>query len=69
MKDKFKILAVAYTPISDKTTWPAVRLAASRKASVSGRTIILIDSISTNKGFSHPGAPPGKILARVSKGL
>ena len=41
-------------------TWPAVMLAASRKASVIGRTENLRDSTKTRNGFSHAGAPLGR---------
>jgi hypothetical protein len=37
-------------------------LAANRKDNVIGRTIILIVSIRTRKGFNQSGAPPGKSL-------
>ena len=43
--------------------WPALILAASRKDKVRGRTLILIVSIRTRKGFSQWGAPPGRSLA------
>jgi len=41
-------------------TWPAVMLAASRKASVIGRTENLMDSTSTKNGLSQAGAPLGR---------
>ncbi len=46
-----------------KTIWPALMLAASRNDRVSGRTRILVDSISTRNGFSHVGAPSGSKCA------
>lgn len=41
-------------------TWPAVMLAASRKARVIGRTENLMVSTKTRNGFSHAGAPLGR---------
>lgn len=46
-------VAGQYVEIRDRTTWPAVMLAASRNERVMGRTIILVVSIRTRKGFSH----------------
>ncbi len=43
---------------------PALMLAANRKDRVIGRTEILVVSMSTKNGFSHLGAPPGKIAAK-----
>lgn len=48
--------------------WPALILAASRKAKVKGRTEILIVSINTRKGFNHVGAPLGSNLAAKEEG-
>lgn len=47
---------------------PALILAANRKASVKGRTLILIVSIITRKGFNQVGAPPGSKVATVLYG-
>lgn len=49
--------------MSVNTIWPALILAASRNDKVKNRTEILIVSITTKKGFSQWGAPPGKRLA------
>lgn len=38
---------------------PALIFAANRKDKVIGRTVILVVSISTKKGFNQSGAPPG----------
>lgn len=48
---------------------PALILAARRKDSVSGRTVMLVVSISTRNGLSHPGAPSGNRWARVDIGF
>jgi hypothetical protein len=40
--------------------WPALIFAASRNDSVRGRTVILVVSINTRKGFSQSGAPSGR---------
>ena len=52
-----------YPLINARTMCPALILAASRNDRVTGRTLILIVSIITRKGFSQSGAPPGKRLA------
>jgi hypothetical protein len=57
------IAALPYVPTRDRTMWPAVMFAASRKDSVSGRTITLVDSIRTRNGFSQSGAPSGRKCA------
>lgn len=67
--DKEKILYVKYIPISVKTIWPAVMLAASRKLSVIGRTEILVVSIRTKNGFNQLGAPPGRRAAAQEDGF
>lgn len=64
-----KNAAVPYLLINAKTMWPALILAANRKDRVIGRTVILIVSINTKKGFSQSGAPPGKRLAAQLEGL
>lgn len=46
--------------------WPALMFAASRNDRVTGRTIILDDSINTRNGFSQSGAPSGKRCAMVA---
>ena len=46
--------------------WPALILAANRNDSVTGRTTILEDSISTSAGFSQSGAPSGSRCAIVA---
>ena len=43
-------------------------LAAKRKERVIGRTVTLLDSITTKKGFNQVGAPPGKSIARNLEG-
>jgi len=48
---------------------PALILAASRNDRVIGRTAILVDSISTKKGFNQSGAPSGRRWAAVALGL
>ena len=45
---------------------PALIFAARRKDSVTGRTTILDDSISTRNGFSQSGAPSGSRWAIVA---
>jgi hypothetical protein len=45
---------------------PALMFAASRNDRVIGRIMILVDSISTRKGFSHSGAPSGSRCAVVA---
>ncbi len=47
------------------TTWPALMLAANRKARVKGRTVMLIVSIITRNGFNQFGAPDGSRCATV----
>lgn len=47
------------------TTCPAVIFAARRNLSVTGRTVILIVSIKTRKGFNQFGAPSGRKWAIV----
>jgi hypothetical protein len=49
-----------YRPRSPRTMWPALMLAANRKDSVRGRTVILVDSIITRNGFNQSGAPFGR---------
>lgn len=44
--------------------WPALMFAASRNDRVAGRTVTLLDSISTRNGFSHRGAPLGSRAAK-----
>jgi hypothetical protein len=39
---------------------PALIFAASRNDNVRGRTVILVVSISTRKGFNQSGAPSGR---------
>jgi len=51
------------------TICPALMFAASRKERVAGRTVILVDSMATRKGFNHRGAPPGSREARNLVGL
>lgn len=48
---------------------PAVMFAASRNERVRGRTIILVVSINTKKGFSQSGAPSGRKCAIAFFGL
>ena len=48
--------------------WPAVKLAASRKERVIGRTKILTVSTRTKKGFNHLGAPLGRREAATEEG-
>lgn len=55
----------AYVPISVRTMWPAVMLAASRKERVSGRERVLKVSTRTRNGVSQDGAPLGERLAVV----
>lgn len=50
------------------TTCPAVKLAASRKERVMGRTAILTVSTMTKKGFNQEGAPPGRREAAAEEG-
>ena len=57
---------IVYEPMRPRTTCPAVILADSRKERVNGRTIILVDSIRTKKGFNQSGAPPGRRFARAN---
>ena len=52
--------ALAKFPTRPRIMCPAVMLAASRNARVIGRTRSLTVSISTRKGFNHPGAPLGR---------
>ena len=49
--------------------WPVLRLAASRKDKVSGRTRLLVISIISKNGFSQPGAPLGINLAKKERSL
>jgi len=53
-------IELEYAPVRAKTICPALILAASRKDSVKGRTIVLKVSITTRKGFNQLGACPGK---------
>jgi len=55
-------------PISPRMMCPAVKLAASRKERVIGRTLILRVSMMTRNGFSQSGAPLGSSLAMVDLG-
>jgi len=57
------IAPMQYTLIKVRTMCPAVIFAASRNDSVIGRTMILVVSIITKKGFNHSGAPSGKKCA------
>lgn len=57
--------SVENVSISIRIIWPAVIFAASRKLSVRGRTLTLINSISLRNGFSHNGALSGSIWAIV----
>ena len=66
--DKVKIETIKYTPTKVRIIWPAVMFAASRNDSVTGRKIILVVSISTKKGFSQAGAPPGSSDAAAVEG-
>jgi len=50
-------------PISPRTIWPALILAASRNDRVRGRTVTLVVSINTRNGLSQSGAPSGKKCA------
>jgi hypothetical protein len=52
-----------YSPRSPRTICPALMLAANRNDKVSGRTEILVVSISTRNGFNQSGAPSGKKCA------
>ena len=63
------IEAAQYVPIRVKTMWPALMFAANRNERVRGRTLILIVSIITKKGFNQWGAPPGKRPAIQLYGL
>jgi hypothetical protein len=54
------IATAVYSPISARTICPALILAANRKDSVSGRTVILTVSIKIKNGFNHVGAPSGR---------
>jgi hypothetical protein len=54
---------IQYILTKVSTICPAVILAANRKDSVTGRTIILVVSINTKNGFSHSGAPSGRKCA------
>ena len=51
--------------MSHRTICPAVIFAPKRKLNVKGRTIILIVSIKTRKGFNHAGPPEGRRLAVI----
>lgn len=53
-----------YVPIMVNITWPVLRLAASRKDNVKGRTKILTHSIIRSAGFNQPGAPLGSRAPR-----
>lgn len=55
-----KSAVAPYNPSRLSTMCPALMLAASRNDKVSGRTVILVDSISTRNGFSQSGAPSGR---------
>lgn len=57
------IIAAIYSLASPRTIWPALILAASRKDSVIGRTLILVVSIKIRNGLSHDGAPSGRKCA------
>jgi len=57
-KDKKELIRI-------KIICPALMFAASRNASVIGRTIILVVSIIIRKGFSQLGAPDGRRWAIV----
>jgi hypothetical protein len=46
--------------------WPALIFAANRKDRVTGRTMILDDSINTKNGLSQSGAPSGRRWAIVA---
>lgn len=59
----------AYDLIRDRTTWPAVMLAASRKDRVRGRTRILDVSMRIRNGLSQSGAPSGRRWAIDWRGL
>ena len=45
--------------IRAKAMWPAIMLAASRRAKVRGRIKLLTDSIMTRNGIKTAGHPPG----------
>jgi len=62
-ENNFKLVVIENEEIKVRTTCPAVIFAASRNLKVIGRTIILIDSISTRNGFSHIGALSGNRCA------
>ena len=53
-------MGVKMEVIRERRMCPAVIFAASRKDKVIGRRVILIHSISTRNGLSHPGAPSGR---------
>jgi len=57
------IAPTQYNLIKVNTICPAVIFAANRKDKVIGRTIILVVSIITKKGFNHSGAPSGRKCA------
>lgn len=58
-----RIALERYVPTRPITTWPALRLAVSRKQRVIGRTSILKVSTRIRNGFSHAGAPAGSKFA------
>ena len=64
-----KIVGSKYVASKAITTWPAVILAASRNERVIGRTAVLRISMSTRKGLSQSGAPPGRKWATKCFGL
>jgi len=55
----FIIVEIENDDIRVNTICPAVMLAARRNLRVIGRTVILINSTKTRKGFSHIGALSG----------
>jgi len=59
------LLATEKDDIKHRIMCPAVILAARRKPRVSGRTVVLMNSIIIRNGFSHSGALSGSICLMV----
>jgi len=58
-----------YTPTNLRTMCPALMFAANRNDNVIGRTIILVVSIRTRKGFNQSGALSGRKCAIEALGF